>query len=111
MKKLAAILMFVPLIAHAEFWTGNDLYNKLTSSDSMERIHAMGYVVGIYDANVKVHFCPNEAGITVGQITDITKNYLAANPSTRNLAAYGLVTVAFRQIWPCTNKQQNGRGA
>ena len=83
---------------------------KLQSSEIVDRVYGVGYVVGIYDANVKIYFCPNENGITVGQVVDIVKNSLAANPSTRNKHAYELVTNAFKNIWPCQNRAP-GRGA
>lgn len=111
MKKLIISLLFVPMMAHAEFLNGNQLHMRLQSTDTIDRVYGIGYVVGIYDANVKIYFCPNENGLTVGQITDIVKNYLAANPSIRNAQAYELVTNAFKNIWPCAANRTPGRGA
>ena len=42
MKKLIAALLMMPAMAHAEFWTGNNLYDRLTSSDVLERVQGLG---------------------------------------------------------------------
>ena len=105
MKKLLAALLFVPALAHAEFWTGNKLYERLTSTDMTDRIQAMGYVMGVYDVTVHALFCPgNETNITVGQVQDMAKNWLANNPHRRNESAEKLVTEVFKQVWPCRNR-------
>jgi hypothetical protein len=110
MKKLLSILLFVPAMAQAEFWSGNDLHNRLSSSDSGDRIHAMGYIMGVFDAGVNAVFCPpNQTGITAGQIRDMTFAYLSQNPSIRHRTADVIIFDMFKQVWPCT--QRGGRGA
>ena len=102
MRKLLAILLFLPLTAKADFWTGNDLYNKLSSSEVIERVNAIGYVVGIYDAGVNSVFCPKtEQGITAGQIRDMVHNWLSYNPQRRHEPAERLVFQIYKQNWPC----------
>lgn len=109
MRKLLAVLLFFPAMAHAEFWTGNKLYERLTSSDVTDRVQAMGYVMGVYDVAVHALFCPGpEGNITVGQVQDMAKNWLANNPHRRNESAEKLVTEAFRQVWPCRNRNSKG---
>lgn len=111
MKKLLAALLFVPAMAHAEFWSGNDLYNKLGSNEYMDKTQGIGYIMGVYDVAIHVYFCPRtEQGITVGQIRDMVFNYLYQNPSRRNELAEKLVLEVFRQTWPCANRTP-GRGA
>ena len=41
MKNLLIALLFVPAMAQAEFWTGNKLYERLTSTEMTDRIQAM----------------------------------------------------------------------
>lgn len=109
-KRLAAVMCFVPVMAQAEFLTGNELYQRLTSNDHGDRMYALGYVVGAYDIGVHVHFCPRtEQGITAGQIQDIVRNHLAANPGQRHRFAEAMVRDALKEIWPCGNR--SGRGA
>jgi hypothetical protein len=92
-------------MARAEFWTGNDLFQKQTSTEVMERMQALGYVMGIYDAYVHVHFCPKtESGITAGQVNDMIRQYLSMNPARRNEQGYTLVREAFAQVWPCPTR-------
>lgn len=111
MKKFLAVLFFTPIMAHADFWHGNDLYNRLNSSDAMERVQGMGYVMGIYDVGVNALFCPRtEQGITAGQIKDMVFNWLTYNPGRRNEPAERLVLDMFKQTWPCSNRN-NGRPA
>lgn len=111
MKKLLIALLMVPAMARAEFFTGNELYQKLTSADHGDRMYAMGFVVGAYDMGVHVFFCPRtETGITVGQVQDIVRNYMAANPGQRHRTAEFMIREAFKEIWPCQNRTP-GRGA
>jgi hypothetical protein len=110
MKKLLAMLLCVPILAHADFWTGNDLYNRQTSTDSMERVQAFGYVIGVYDVGVNAIFCPiTERGITVGQVNDMVRLWLANNPQRRNEPAERLVLEVYKQTWPCQNNRGGNR--
>lgn len=108
MKKFLIAMLLIPSLARAEFLTGNDLYSKLTAREVMDRMYALGYVIGVYDVNVHLTVCPRtEQGITAGQIQDIVINYLASNPGQRHRNAEILVRDALKQIWPC----QNSRGS
>jgi hypothetical protein len=112
MRKLLIALLMIPALARAEFWSGNDLHQRLTSTDVMERMYGLGYVIGIYDAYVHVAFCPKtESGITAGQINDIVKQYLNANPSRRHMQGYTLVRESLQAVWPCANRNNNNRGS
>ena len=109
MKKLIAALLMVPTMASAEFWTGNNLYDRLTSSDALERVQGMGYVMGVYDVYVVVTFCPpNQSTITVGQINDMAIRWLSSNVSIRNRNAEALLNEMFKQAWPCRNRNNKG---
>ena len=110
MKKWLAVLAFVPTVASAEFLTGNDLYQKLTSTNVGDKMYALGYVVGIYDVNVHITICPKvENVITAGQVQDIVLQYLTINPGQRHRNAEVLARDALRQVWPCANR--NSRNA
>jgi hypothetical protein len=111
MKKFLVTLIMVPAMAHAEFFTGNQLLAKMNSTEVSERIQAIGYIQGVFDTGQHLKHCaPDNAGITAGQIQDITRSYLEKNPAVRNLSADLLITEALRKIWPCAN-QNKGRGA
>lgn len=111
MRKLLATLLFVPAMAQAEFLTGNELYQKLSSTSVVDKMYALGYVVGVYDVNVHITICPRvENVITAGQVQDIVLQYLTINPGQRHRNAEILVRDALRQVWPCANRN-NGRGA
>lgn len=107
MKKLLVILALVPTMAHAGFLTGNELYSRMNSTDTSERIYALGYLVGVYDASEAVDHC-SSGGVTAGQIRDVVKQYMDNNPSIRHFMADILVRVALGKAWPCAKK---GKGA
>ena len=110
MKKLLIALLMIPALVRAEFLTGNDLYQKLTSTSVVDKMYALGYVVGVYDVNVHITICPRaENVITAGQVQDITIQYLTLNPGQRHRNAEVLVRDALKQVWPCANRQ-SGRG-
>lgn len=108
MKKFFVALLFVPAMAHAEFWTGNKLYERLGSSEVIERSQGLGYVMGVYDVAVHALFCPIEGNITAGQIRDMVFNWLGNNPHRRHESAEKLVTEVFKQVWPCRNRSSRG---
>lgn len=109
MKKLLVALLMVPAMAYAEFWTGNNLYDRMTSSEVTERIQALGYVMGVFDVYVNITFCPgSQSGITAGQIRDMAVAWLGANPTQRNRNAEVLLNEIFKQAWPCKNRNNNG---
>ena len=110
MRKLLVTLLFVPAMAQAEFWTGNRLYEKMSSTEVTDRVQALGYVMGVYDVAVYALFCPpgSETNITAGQVRDMAFNWLGNNPHRRNESAEKLVTEVFRQVWPCRNRGGGG---
>lgn len=110
MKKAIAALLFVPAMAHAEFFSGNDLLAKL-QGDVYDKVQSIGYVQGVFDVYVHVTFCPPNGGrdITAGQIQDMVRNYLTNHPAIRHKTAESLINDMFKQVWPCANR--SGRGA
>ena len=106
MKTLLLTLALVATSAHAEFQTGNDVHQGLNSQvGSFEHSYAFGYVIGAFDAHMNVTVCP-PSNITQGQVLDMTRNYLRANPQSRHYSADSLIGVIFQTMWPC----QRGNG-
>jgi hypothetical protein len=108
-KKLVAGLLLLPSLACAEFITGNQLLSDIQSTDNMRRTFAMGYVAGVADAHHSVTYCP-PSGINLGQLRDMTEQYLIINASTRNLSADVLIGDMLNRRWPCKTPP-SGRGA
>ena len=104
MKKLLVALLMVPAVAHAGFLDGNELFKRMTSSDVTDRIHALGYVVGVYDAYESDNHCA-PSGVTAGQVRDVVKLYFDRNPEVRNYQADILIRDALRRVWPCAKKK------
>jgi hypothetical protein len=107
MKKLIAGLLFVPAMAQAEFMSGNNLYKDM-QGDALDNIHALGYVLGAADSAINVTVCPPE-GVKAGQVYDIIKKFLEANPALRHYSADTIVRTRLEALWPC-KQQGKGRG-
>lgn len=103
MKKLIFIISLLCSTAHAEFYTGNDLYNKLTSDNAIERMVGLGFVVGVSDTVQGVTHCAPD-NITAGQIRDMVRQHLEATPSVRHYAAEVQVRYVLNRAWPCPKK-------
>lgn len=108
MKKFIVGLLFVPSMAMAEFQTGNQLYQKITSSIVGEQMYAMGYVAGVFDAWQHIDHCPPANVLTLGQVYDMVKNHLEANPSTRHRTADMIIRDVLKRTWPCANNSNRG---
>jgi hypothetical protein len=91
--------------AQAQFRTGNDLYNGLKDgADSFDNTTSTAYIAGAYDS-ARDKFCAPQ-GIQLGQVRDIVKKHLEANPQHRHLDGYAHVSYALIQTWPCPKKGQ-----
>jgi len=110
-KRAVAAVMLVPALAHAEFWTGNDLLAHIKSTEATQRVQAVGYVMGVFDATGSIAHCGNSlSSITSGQVRDVARQYLEQNPGTRDIVADVLLRAAFGATWPCPEKKKKGTG-
>ena len=109
MKQIIAGLLLIPTIVSAEFVSGNQLLNDIQSTETVRRTFAMGYVAGVADAHNSVTYCP-PAGVSLGQLRDMTEQYLIINASMRNLSADVLIGDMLNRRWPCKTPPA-GRGA
>jgi hypothetical protein len=100
MKKIILILLCMPVMAYADFFTGNALLSRMNSHESMETSLALGYVMGVSDAYQDTTHCSGPQ-VTAGQTRDVVKLYLQRNPSVRDMAAEILIMVALAEAFPC----------
>jgi len=107
MKKLLILLAVVWSPVRAEFYSGNELLQRLQSDSGIEKAVALGFVGGVADAWDRILFCPPENS-TVGQARDIALRHLLINPARRHHAAAGLVADALMEAWPCPQQQKKG---
>ena len=106
-KIIIATMIALSTPVHAEFMTGNLLYNRMTSGKDTDKLMSIGYVMGVFDATNNVAHCGgNLANIMSGQAHDVAKQFLEANPSTRDLFADVLLRAAFAKAWPCAEKKK-----
>lgn len=99
-KRLALALAVASAPAHAEFYSGNDLYERIRSRDSIERLEAIMYIAGAADAHRGVISCPSPE-VTLGQVLDLVRNYLERNPERRHHPGDWAVAAALRPVFPC----------
>ena len=103
MKRFLILTLFCGS-AHAEFWDGNRLFEKLTSSSYYEQGLGMGYVMGVTDTTMDVlHCAPSNA--TAGQVQDMVVAHLRRFPERRTRTADAIIVEALKAAWPCANNR------
>ena len=90
--------------ASAEFMTGNELLTRLEGETGYQRGTALGYVMGVFDTGHGVTHCA-PAGVTLGQVVDMTKDALKVAPSVRHFSADIFVKHVLEEAWPCPKKK------
>lgn len=103
MKKfISTVLLLSSTTAFADFYTGNELLERLNDPD---RVYlGMGYIAGVSDLGAGEYHCaPGE--VTLGQARDMVRSYLVSNPSNRHMSAAVLVTFTLMERWPCPQKK------
>jgi hypothetical protein len=122
MKRLAFLILMLPLEANASFLDGNKLHSYCATNKQF----VGSYSAGVYDKgdsdyvlliegsseeparieyNSKIadriagHCAPQK--VTLGQIADIVCRHLTAHPETRQMSATDLVTESFVKAFPC----------
>jgi len=111
MRKLGyAASLVVALMAgsaSAEMFNGNKLLDILKkaeiSNNHVDWGMGHGYVAGVYDSNIGINFC-SPGSMTLGQLTDMARNYLEANPAVRHLPAEAIIVYFMNKTWPCAKK-------
>lgn len=109
MKKLLIAMLLIPSIASAEYFSGNTLHQRLQSTDVIDRMMAMGYILGVSDAFEGTAHCSGQS-VTSGQTRDVVKLYLEQNPSVRDLTANIIVMVSLSNAFPCPKTKQKSNG-
>lgn len=105
MKHLILTVALCATSAQAEFVDGNKLLADMNGS-GMRQMAAIGYIMGVADALTSVTVCMPPT-VTAGQVHDMVKNHLEANPQTRHLTGDSLVSHVLTRVWPC---QRRGSG-
>lgn len=92
--------------AHAEFWDGNKLLDRLTSSVVVDRVQALGYIMGVSDTMQTINHCP-PPNVQAGQMEDMVRNYLNNTPAVRHFSADGIVLQVLKTAFPCSRGRGN----
>lgn len=88
------------------FESGNELHTRCSSTGAFDLGFCFGFIVSMADtlmANRPYGWsaCIPVGGTSQGQIVDVVKQFLAANPKTRHLSAASLVALALAEAFPC----------
>ncbi len=85
------------------FVSGNELYDWCTSNNWALCYGFVESAADIYTAQNTNSACmpTGQSGVTVEQVVDVVKKYLADHPETRNYPAYSIVLVALDRAFPC----------
>lgn len=97
---IAAALLAASTTASAQFMSGNDLLTRLTSDTATQRMHGLGYIVGVSDSLNSYAFCIPR-GVNAGQLFDMMRNYLNNTPAERHLPADVVISTALGIAFPC----------
>jgi hypothetical protein len=103
MKKTILALALICGNAQADFFTGNDLFQRMNSDQHGDIMLSIGYVMGVFDVGQSVLFCA-PASVTSGQVRDMTLAYLRNFPAKRNKGAEFLINDVLAATWPCPKK-------
>ena len=110
MKAAAIVLAFVASTAHAEYFSGNKLHEWAGEPNSNVSFGMLyGYVAGAYDAGFGVMHCA-PANVTLGQVVDMVKQHIAANPASRHASGDAIVNYVVKQAWPCPKRESKQGG-
>jgi hypothetical protein len=107
MKRLILVVALVATSAHAEFLDGNELLDRMRSTEPVRRGVAIGYVLGVHDTMARVNHC-TPSNVTSGQLRDIVQNYITNTPARRHESADVLVMDALKIGFPCANNRSRG---
>jgi hypothetical protein len=88
--------------AHAEFLDGNKLLSDMKGAHGFQ-MSALGYVMGVADSIQSVTACVPPS-VTSGQVLDMVRNYLEANPAIRHFTADVIVTDVLKRSFPCATR-------
>ncbi len=101
MKHLVLAAALLTGTAHATFYDGNDLLNRMDSDNPQHRMLALGYVAGVADS-VRGRDSCHPDNVTTGQIRDLIRNYLTNNPADRHYSANSIVREVLKSVFPCS---------
>lgn len=105
MKKLI-ILALLPIAANAEFLSGNELLERIRSTDG-RRNTALGYIMGVHDVTWRTLHCSPQT-VTAGQVLDMVEQALIKTPEQRHVNADAYVIAALQSAWPCPRRESKG---
>lgn len=101
-----SLLLLSTAQANAEFFTGAELLQRLSSPEMSDKDSAFGYIAGAHDAHRgTVHCTPD--GVTLGQVVFKVKKHLEEAVNVRHYSADAHVAYVLKNEWPCKKKGKN----
>lgn len=93
-------------------FTGNEFYARCNSTNNLHKSWCLGYITGISDGVAFLQMGKPDRwtpicipiGVTIGQQKDVVLDYISRNPATRHEAISLQTILAWRDAWPCWEK-------
>lgn len=100
MKAAALVLALAAAwpTAHAEFYSGNELLQRMRAD--VHSVIVLGYIAGVVDAQRGFLACP-PADVSLGQLYEMLRNHLERNAHQRHFSGDVLIAGMTSTIWPC----------
>lgn len=97
--------VLLPLPAHARYYSGATLLAECRSSADFEIGRCLGYVTGVVDILIGLHYiCPPEQIMVKGMVNTVVQE-LEALPELQNYDASEIVAPALVKNFPCKKKR------
>jgi hypothetical protein len=97
---ITTLALVASTAASAQFYTGNQLLERMDSEDPQHKMLALGYVAGTVDMTRGTYHCAPWS-VSLGQVRDLMQNSIRNDPVNRHLSAAILVAKALVTVWPC----------
>lgn len=114
MMKLYSAALFLSAISfgsHAAFFSGNEIFERCTSTENSNNhfqkdAFCIGYIAGVYESYEGITICPgdNARNITIGQLQLISIKYMREHPEKLNNSAIDIIERGLNQAFPCKKK-------
>ena len=105
-RPTALALMLACGTVAAEFKDGNKLLSQIRG-DTIDYVNAVGYITGVFDTLRSVTHCA-PGSVSAGQVTDMVRAHLEANPSVRHITADQHIAYVLKATWPCPERRNRG---
>lgn len=104
---IAAALTMALHPAHAQFFSANELYERMTGAEAITKAQSYGYIQGIFDRTIGDTQCAPQS-VNTRQVVDLVTLNMVKYPQHRDKPASVFVEATLMATWPCPTKPVKG---